>query len=334
MDIPSYKSIMLPFLQYIGDSQEYHRKDIANALASNPFELTPEQRSVVRKSGHPVFDHHCDWAQYHLKRAGLIELPKRGYSKITDRGLALLEAWNNDPEEIEDAILKSPVKFYDYVNNRWPIKGKNDDNQTSEETIENEGDDNPTLEESIEVMNDSNQAPDESIETNYQQIRKELAAELVRQIKRNTSVFFEELVIDLLIAMGYGGSREDAQAVGRSGDGGIDGIINEDRLGLDVIYVQAKRWEGNVGEPPVRDFVGALQGKRARKGIFITTSEFTNSAQAYISAIDSRDSKVILIDGNQLAQLMIDHDVGVSVEKIYEIKRVDSDYFAENSENS
>ena len=176
--------------------------------------------------------------------------------------------------------------------------------------------------------------PEKSIEKNYHKIREELTAELLQKIKDNTPIFFEELVIDLLVAMGYGGSREDAQAVGRSGDGGIDGIINEDRLGLDVIYVQAKRWEGNVGEPPVRDFVGALQGKRARKGIFITTSEFTNSARAYISAIDSRDSKVILIDGNQLAQLMIDHDVGVSIEKTYEIKRVDSDYFAENVENS
>lgn len=182
-----------------------------------------------------------------------------------------------------------------------------------------------------ERIEENNQHPEESIEENYSKITKELATELLQEIKENTPTFFEELVIDLLVEMGYGGSREDAQAVGRSGDGGIDGIINEDRLGLDVIYVQAKRWEGNVGEPPVRDFVGALQGKRARKGIFITTSEFTNSAQAYISAIDSRDSKVILIDGNQLAQLMIDHDVGVSIEKTYEIKRVDSDYFAENS---
>ena len=175
---------------------------------------------------------------------------------------------------------------------------------------------------------------EKSIEKNYQQIRKELAAELLQKIKDNSPIFFEELVIDLLVEMGYGGSREDAQAVGRSGDGGIDGVINEDRLGLDVIYVQAKRWENNVGEPPVRDFVGALQGKRARKGIFITTSNFSNSARKYISAIDSRDSKVILIDGHQLAQLMIDHDVGVSVEKTYEIKRVDSDYFSEDPENS
>ena len=173
-----------------------------------------------------------------------------------------------------------------------------------------------------------------SIEEIYQQIRRKLAEDLLCQIKDSKPAFFEELVIDLLVAMGYGGSHEDAQAVGRSGDGGIDGIINEDRLGLDVIYVQAKRWENNVSEPPVRDFVGALQGKRARKGIFITTSGFTNRAREYISAIDSRDSKVILIDGNQLAQLMIEHDIGVSTTKTYEIKRVDSDYFAENAENA
>ena len=181
--------------------------------------------------------------------------------------------------------------------------------------------------------NDAGNTTEESIEENYQKIREDLASELLQKIKDNKPAFFEELVIDLLVAMGYGGSREDAgKAVGQSSDGGIDGIINEDRLGLDVIYVQAKRWENNVGEPPIRDFVGALQGRRARKGIFITTSGFSNGAQNYVSAIDARDSKVILIDGNQLAQLMIDHNVGVSTTKTYEIKRVDSDYFAENTE--
>lgn len=182
-------------------------------------------------------------------------------------------------------------------------------------------------------LDNSDNSAEESIEENYQQIRDKLATELLQQIKNNTPTFFEELVVDLLVKMGYGGSREDAgNAVGRSGDGGIDGIINEDRLGLDVIYVQAKRWENSVGEPPVRDFVGALQGKRARKGIFITTSKFSKRAREYISAIDSRDSKVILIDGNQLAQLMIEHDIGVSTVKTYEIKRVDSDYFDGNTE--
>ena len=171
--------------------------------------------------------------------------------------------------------------------------------------------------------------PEESIEENYQKIREGLAAELLQQIKKNTPTFFEKLVIDLLVAMGYGGSREDAQAVGRSRDGGIDGIINEDRLGLDAIYVQAKRWdEGNVGEPDIARFAGALARKSANKGVFITTSDFTRDARAY----DAAGFKIILIDGNQLAQLMIDHNVGVSTTKTYEIKRVDSDYFAENAE--
>ena len=178
---------------------------------------------------------------------------------------------------------------------------------------------------------DSKNPPEKSIEGNYQQIRRELATELLRKIKDNTPAFFEKLVVDLLVEMGYGGSREDAEAVGRSGDGGIDGIINEDRLGLDVIYVQAKRWEGNVSRPEIQKFAGALQGQRARKGVFITTSNFTREATRYVDMIDS---KIVLIDGHHLAQLMIDHDVGVSVEKTYEIKRVDSDYFAEDTENS
>ena len=178
-------------------------------------------------------------------------------------------------------------------------------------------------------FDNSDGTPEKSIEGNYQQIRRELAIELLQKIKDNTPTFFEELVVDLLVKMGYGGSREDAEAVGRGGDGGIDGIINEDRLGLDVIYVQAKRWEGNVSRPEIQKFAGALQGQRARKGVFITTSNFTREATGYVDTIDS---KIVLIDGNQLAQLMIDHDVGVSVEKTYEIKRVDSDYFAENTE--
>ena len=172
--------------------------------------------------------------------------------------------------------------------------------------------------------------PEKSIEENYGQITKELTTELLQKIKNNSPTFFEKLVIDLLVAMGYGGSREDAgKAVGRGGDGGIDGIINEDRLGLDVVYVQAKRWEGNVSRPEIQKFAGALQGQRARKGIFITTSDFTRDAEEYVKTIDS---KIILINGKQLAEYMIEHNVGVSTTKSYEIKRVDSDYFAENAE--
>lgn len=167
---------------------------------------------------------------------------------------------------------------------------------------------------------------DGDIERIYQHIRKKVADDLLQQIKSNSPAFFENLVIDLLVKMGYGGSREDAQAVGRSGDGGIDGIINQDRLGLDVVYVQAKRWQGNVGSPQIAGFAGALAGKGANKGIFITTSNFTKDARDYVA----QGFKIILIDGERLAQLMIDHNVGVSTMKNYEIKRVDSDYFIED----
>ena len=167
----------------------------------------------------------------------------------------------------------------------------------------------------------------ESIEKIYQQIRAKVAEDLLQQIKANSPAFFEKLVIDLLVKMGYGGSREDAQTVGRSGDGGIDGVINEDRLGLDVIYVQAKRWAGKVGEPPVRDFVGALDGEGVQKGIFITTSDFHPAAKDFAKKSSKR---IILINGQQLAQLMIEHDIGVSTVETHEIKRVDSDYFIED----
>ena len=189
----------------------------------------------------------------------------------------------------------------------------------------------PTPEPSVSVVEDNlSPTAEESIETNYQQIQGELAADLLQRIKDNSPAFFEELVIDLLVAMGYGGSREEAgRAVGGSSDGGIDGIINEDILGLDVVYVQAKRWEGNVSRPEIQKFAGALQGQRARKGIFITTSDFTREARDYVTTIET---KIVLIDGYQLAQFMIDHNVGVSVVKSYEIKRVDSDYFAEEGE--
>ena len=179
---------------------------------------------------------------------------------------------------------------------------------------------------------DSRNTAEKSIEGNYQQIRRELATELLQKIKDNSPAFFEELVIDLLVAMGYGGSREDAgKAIGRSGDGGIDGIIKADPLGLNVVYIQAKRWKGKVGAPPVRDFVGALDGEGVQEGIFITTSDFNPAAKEFAERSSKR---VILINGNQLADYMIKHNVGVSTTKTYEIKRVDSDYFTEDTTNS
>src|SRR5207302_9065534 len=181
---------------------------------------------------------------------------------------------------------------------------------------------------SQEIVEKTSQTPQEVLETSYQNLRQTLAQELLERIKQNPPQFFENLVVDLLVAMGYGGSRKDAgQAVGQVGDGGIDGTIKEDKLGLDAIYLQAKRWEGTVGGPVVQGFVGALIGKKARKGVFITTSTFSQQAQNYASGIENL--KIILINGEQLAQLMIDHDVGVTEESRYIVKKVDLDYFGE-----
>ena len=175
--------------------------------------------------------------------------------------------------------------------------------------------------------NDEQRTPEEVLEDAYQEIRDGLAQDLLANVMQCSPSFFERLVVELLVKMGYGGSRKDAaRAVGQTGDEGIDGIIDEDRLGLDTIYIQAKRWENSVGRPEIQKFVGALMGKRARKGIFITTSRFSSEAMAYVSNIDF---KVVLIDGQRLAEFMIDNDVGVAGSTVYQLKKLDSDYFSD-----
>jgi len=248
-----------------------------------------------------TFDNRVGWARTYLKKAGLLISTRRGYYQITERGMEILK---QKPPEITASFLK---QFPEFVEFQRPQKGK--------------------VKEEVEQDTDETQTPEEEIEMAYQRVRQELAADLLQTVMSCSPTFFEWLVIDLLVKMGYGGTRRDAgQAVGRSGDGGIDGIINEDRLGLDIVYIQAKRWDNTVGRPEIQKFAGALQGQRAKKGIFITTSDFTRQAQEYVSRIDS---KIVLIDGNTLAQLMIDYNIGVATVGMYELKRVDSDYFTE-----
>ena len=295
MAIHEREEIRLAVLQHVADEKEYSRKDILVAMAnhfSQPYILS------TAPSEAKVFRRKCISAIKHLKDRNLLEQPKPRHYKTTPNGLEFLRqnpAPPAEPDPVDDRV--SP----------------------------------PTGE--PETIDDANcPTPEECIEKCYQQHRAELAAELLEKIKNNSHRFFERLVLDLLIKMGYGGSREDAaEAVGRSHDGGIDGIINEDRLGLDVVYVQAKRWEGNVGRPEIHKFTGALIEKNARKGIFITTSDFSREARE--SADNSDDPKTVLIDGRQLAEFMIDHNVGVSTVKTYEIKRVDSDYFIETDDS-
>lgn len=305
MAIPDYQSMMLPLLQLAATdpSREFTQREAGDVLAQR-LKVTEEERRELLPSGRQAtFTNRVGWASTYLRKAGLLESSRRGYFKISRRGLDVL---GQKPAAINNAFLRQFPEFIEFQSARSESR---DNGKDTTETL-------------------SLRTPEESLEIEYQKIRENLASQLLERIKQASPAFFETLVVELLVKMGYGGSRSDAgKAVGRSGDGGIDGIIKEDRLGLDVIYIQAKRWDENtVGRRDVQQFAGALQGQRASKGIFLTTSRFTNEAQEYVSKIGS---KIVLIDGEQLAQLMIDHNVGVSSSTTYEIKRIDSDYFAE-----
>jgi restriction system protein len=305
MSIPDYQALMLPLLKFTTDQKEHSLRETIEVLADH-FCLTQEERKELLPSGRQAtFDNRVGWACTYLKKAGLLESTKRGYFQITNRGLDVIKS---HPAEINAKFLKQFPEFREFQNHtQQSEKYRDNDNETEVSTT---------------------RTPEEDLEIAIQQLTKELASDLLQIIKQSSPAFFEKLVVDLLLKMGYGGTRKDAgKTVGRTSDGGIDGIINEDRLGLDVIYIQAKRWESSVGRPEIQKFAGALQGVRARKGIFITTSTFTSEAKDYVSRIDS---KIILIDGETLAQFMIEYNVGVTPFAVYQIKKVDSDYFTDN----
>lgn len=302
MAIPDYQTIMLPLLQLAGDEREHRFRDTVEQLATQ-LELSDAERGELLPSGTaPVFDNRVGWARTYLKQAGLLQSPRRGVFQITSSGKLLLA---EKPDRINVNLLERYSEFQAFRTR------KRDRNEVEVQEAESAP---------IE-----DQTPEDALAAAYQKLRKNLEADLLEQIKATSPTFFERVVIDLLVAMGYGGSRRDAgRAIGKSGDGGIDGIIKEDRLGLDVIYVQAKRWECVVGRPEIQKFAGALQGQRANKGVFITTSSFTREASDYANIINT---KIILIDGEHLAGLMVDHNVGVSLLGVYELKKIDSDYF-------
>ncbi|HLX56438.1 MAG TPA: restriction endonuclease [Ktedonobacteraceae bacterium] len=304
MSIPDFQSLMLPLMQFAVDRNEHASREAADYLARS-FQLTDEEKETLLPSGQQtVIGNRVYWALTHLRHAGLLESTRRGFFKINPRGVEVLQM---NPSKIDLRFLS---RYPEYLEFRRSSKKDN----------------NGTRENELEII--SQRTPEELFEESYQSIRQELAQELLNQVKKASPAFFEKLVIDLLLKMGYGGSRKDAgERIGKSGDGGIDGIIKEDRLGLDAIYIQAKRWdEKTVGRPDIEQFVGALHGKKARKGVFITTSGFSDKAREFARSIDSR---IVLIDGKQLAQYMIDFNVGVSRVSTYEIKKVDTDYFNE-----
>ncbi|MCX8099477.1 MAG: restriction endonuclease [Casimicrobiaceae bacterium] len=305
--IPSYQDFMLPLLRLMADGQERKLSEVITPLADQ-FELSTEERKALLESGQQtILENRIGWAKTYLKQAGLLEITRRGWFRISDAGRELLA---KAPPRIDLNLLNQFPEFRAFRARSRPEAKRglpSDENATSVAELS------------------SSVSPAEALSAAYRQLRDERESELLALVRKASPRFFEQLVVDLMLAMGYGGSRQEAgRAIGQSGDGGIDGVINEDRLGLDKIYLQAKRWDGTVGRPEIQKFAGALQGQRASKGVFITTSSFTKDAIEYARSISST---IILIDGETLAALMYDHGVGVARDLVYEIKRIDGDYF-------
>jgi len=303
MAVPDFQTIMLPLLEMLGDGMEHSLSEMLAGLGAR-LNLTEDDLTERIPSGVQtrLYNRVC-WSTTHLKKAAIIHNTGRGRFRITPRGTELLK---KKPQKIDISLLNT---YREYIEFRQLSRPKD------VKAVE------------LSLQPDPTKTPDELLYESYEAIRKTLASEVVDTVKSCSPSFFERLVVELLVKMGYGGTLEDAgKAIGKSGDGGIDGIIKEDRLGLDVIYLQAKRWEATVGRPELQAFAGALLGKQARKGVFITTSNFSSGAKSYVDTITSN---IILIDGEQMAELMIDYNVGVSVAATYEIKKIDSDYFIE-----
>jgi len=301
VSIPTYENLILPLLKFSSDSKEHSSRDPIDFLAKE-FRLTEEEKDDLLPNGKTtVFYNRVGWALTYLKQAGLVKSTRRGYFRITERGIKVTE---QNPDRIDLEFLRQYPEFLEFENRSKEERKSEAVNKIDDETT-----------------------PEEKIDLGYKMIFDKLASELLQNIKNSSPTFFEHLVVNLLVKMGYGGSiKEAGKAIGKTGDEGIDGIIKEDILGLDVIYIQAKRWDGTIGRPDIHKFAGALQGQRAKKGIFITTGKFSTDALEYTKNIDT---KIVLIDGNQLAEYMIDHNIGVTEVKNYVLKNINSDYFEE-----
>ena len=302
MTIPTYEQFMYPFLEYLGDEKEHTLKELYDYLPKY-FQLTDEQIQQLLPSGkQSIVVNRIGWARTYLKNAGLINSPKRAVFQITERGKSVLK--DESIHEINESILK---RFPEFMTFKY---GKTNENESSSNS---EADSSTPL---------------EIIEQNFALLKHSVQHDLLNKIMECSPSFFEQLIVELLVAMGYGGSIKDAgQAVGKSGDGGIDGIIKEDVLGLDKIYLQGKRWSNPVSRPDIQAFVGSLLGVKANKGVFITTSRFTKEAIEYAQNVDR---SLILIDGEKLTDLMFEYNVGVSNETVLTLKKIDLDYFEEN----
>lgn len=302
MSVPGYQEFMFPILKLLSDGNIYYKKDIFIKLAQQ-LHLSQEQlEEKLPSQQEPTYINRIGWAITYLKKAGLLESPSRAHFLITDEGKNVV---NNNVINLNSKYLRRYDSFLEFQN----LSHKKEENKIIEENEQ------------------ETQTPSEKMISYYEIIKKSICDDLLNKVIEQTPDFFEHLVVDLIVAMGYGGSVEDAgRATKRTNDEGIDGLVKEDKLGLDIIYIQAKRWQkGNVvGRPEIQKFVGALAGQGARKGIFITTSNFTKEATEYKPR---NDTSIILIDGQKLVELMYEYNIGVSTEKRFEIKRLDSDYF-------
>ena len=308
MAVPDYQSLMLSLLKFAEERKaEISTNEAVEALETH-LGLTDNDLKEMLPSGiQSTFVNRVGWAATYMKKAGLLEPTRRGYYRITSQGQELLQ---KKPVIINVKLLQQYQQFREFQQLKGTRRGEK-------------------VNISRETLSASTTTPSEALEAAYENLRDELVDELLSKLKQSSPSFFERIVVELLVKMGYGGSRVDAgKAIGKSGDGGIDGIIKEDKLGLDVVYIQAKRWDNSpVRRPDVMQFAGALQAQRANKGIFITTSRFTDDAISYVSQIGS---KIVLIDGDQLSHLMIEYDVGVSTVSQYPVKKIDTDYFDES----
>lgn len=305
MSVPDYESLMLPLLRALEDGAEHAVRDLREKLAIELKLSDADRRELLPSGKQSVFANRLGWAKTYLEKAGLLRSVRRGVYVVSEAGKQVLLA---NPTEITNVMLGKYPAFRAFVDG-----GVDDGSEGA-----------PLVPQSVV---ESKATPQEQLEAAYRELRRQTERELLDFTLKVSPGFFEHLVVDLLVTMGYGGSVEDAgRALGRSGDGGIDGLIKEDTLGLDAVYIQAKRWQGTVGRPEIQAFAGSLEGERARKGVFITTSGFSREARDYVSRIDKR---IVLIDGVQLAGLMFDHGIGVAGAASFEVKRVDSDYFEE-----
>lgn len=301
MSCPDFQSFFKPLLDVAADGNEHSIQEARELIAKRLQLREADMKEFLPSGTQTKFDNRVAWAKSYFIQAKVLEPTRRSHFRITQRGIDLHK---RSSDRIDIRMLNQYPEFVEFHKARGARE-----------------------EETTPSTDPTSETPEESLQRAYESIRSNLAGQILDKVKSNSPAFFEKLVVDLMVAMGYGGSRADAgKSVGGTGDEGVDGIIKEDRLGLDVVYLQAKRWEGTVGRPEIQRFVGALHGKRARKGVFITTGKFSDDAKRYVETIDP---KVILIDGRTLAELMIDFSLGTTTSGTYEIKRIDIDYYSE-----